>query len=111
MSSFPGRWRVAPPPVRIRRGGLAGRRRATCRYRRGVGRPAVPEPPGGHGRRRVQALPARAGRTMFAARIESPHLDWRREGDACRYQVVETPVEVAGPVRRLMTWLRLRYAA
>jgi len=49
--------------------------------------------------------------TMFAARIESPHLDWRRDGDACRYQVVETPVEVAGPVRRLMTWLRLRYAA
>jgi glutathione synthase/RimK-type ligase-like ATP-grasp enzyme len=49
--------------------------------------------------------------TMFAAMIESPHLDWRRDVHACRYQVVDTPVEVAGPVRRLLARLRLRYAA
>ena len=49
--------------------------------------------------------------TMFAALIESPHLDWRRDTDACRYKIVDTPVEVAGPVRRLMALLRLRCAA
>ncbi len=49
--------------------------------------------------------------TMFAAMIESPHLDWRRDIDACRYAVVDTPMEVAGPVRRLMALLRLRSAA
>jgi hypothetical protein len=49
--------------------------------------------------------------TMFAALIESPHLDWRRDADACRYQAIDTPVEVAGPVRRLMALLRLRCAA
>jgi len=48
--------------------------------------------------------------TMFAALIESPHLDWRRDPDACRYQTLETPVQVAGPVRRLMALLRLRCA-
>jgi glutathione synthase/RimK-type ligase-like ATP-grasp enzyme len=47
----------------------------------------------------------------FAALIESPHLDWRRDVNACRYQAIETPVEFAGPVRRLMALLRLRYAA
>jgi hypothetical protein len=49
--------------------------------------------------------------SMFAALIESPYLDWRRDVDACRYQTVDTPVEIAGPVRRLMALLRLRYAA
>jgi hypothetical protein len=49
--------------------------------------------------------------TMFAVLIESPNLDWRRDPDACRYQPVETPVEIAAPVRRLMVLLRLRYAA
>jgi hypothetical protein len=49
--------------------------------------------------------------SMFAALITSPHLDWRRDTDACRYQMVDTPVEVAGPVRRLMALLRLRCAA
>ncbi|WP_203924647.1 hypothetical protein [Rugosimonospora africana] len=49
--------------------------------------------------------------TMFAALIESPHLDWRREPEACRYHAVDTPNEVAGPVRHLMALLRLRYAA
>ena len=49
--------------------------------------------------------------SMFAALIESPHLDWRRDLDACRYQAIETPVEIAGPVRRLMALLRLRCAA
>jgi len=48
--------------------------------------------------------------SMFAALIESPHLDWRRDMNACRYQVLETPLEVAGPVRRLMALLRLRCA-
>ncbi len=49
--------------------------------------------------------------TTFAALIESPHLDWRRDPHACRYQTLETPPEVAGPVRRLMALLRLRCAA
>ncbi len=49
--------------------------------------------------------------SMFAALVESPHLDWRRDPDACRYQALETPVEVAEPVRRLMAVLRLRYGA
>ena len=31
--------------------------------------------------------------------------------DQCTYQRVETPVEVAGPVRRLLAALRLRFAA
>src|SRR5437016_14307927 len=48
---------------------------------------------------------------MFAVLIESPHLDWRRDPHGCRYQVWQTPVEIAGPVRRLMALLRLRYAA
>jgi glutathione synthase/RimK-type ligase-like ATP-grasp enzyme len=49
--------------------------------------------------------------TMFAVSIESPHLDWRRDPDACRYERVDTPVEIAGPVRRLLALLRLRCAA
>jgi hypothetical protein len=49
--------------------------------------------------------------STFAALIESPHLDWRRDINTCRYQAIETPVEVAGPVRRLMASLRLRCAA
>jgi hypothetical protein len=48
---------------------------------------------------------------MYAAQVESPHLDWRRDLDACRYRVVTTPVEVARRVRRLLAVLRLRYAA
>jgi len=48
---------------------------------------------------------------MYAAQIESPHLDWRRDLDACHYRVVTTPIEVARRVRRLLTVLRLRYAA
>jgi hypothetical protein len=48
---------------------------------------------------------------MFAASIESPHLDWRRDLSACRYRVTATPVEVARRVRRLLALLRLRFAA
>jgi glutathione synthase/RimK-type ligase-like ATP-grasp enzyme len=49
--------------------------------------------------------------SMFAALIESPHLDWRGDAQACQYEIVDTPVGVAGPVRRLMSLLRLRCAA
>ncbi len=49
--------------------------------------------------------------SMYAARIDSPHLDWRSHAEQCRYQAVDTPVEVAGPVRRLLGLLRLRFAA
>jgi hypothetical protein len=49
--------------------------------------------------------------TMFAARIDSPHLDWRRDPDACTHQAVDTPETVAAPVRRLLGQLRLRYGA
>jgi glutathione synthase/RimK-type ligase-like ATP-grasp enzyme len=48
---------------------------------------------------------------VYAARIDSPHLDWRTEIERCRYQPVDTPAEVAGPVRRLLALLRLRFAA
>jgi hypothetical protein len=48
---------------------------------------------------------------MYAARIDSPHLDWRTDVERCRYQPVDTPAEVAEPVRRLLGLLRLRFAA
>lgn len=48
---------------------------------------------------------------MYAAQIESPHLDWRRDLNSCQYRVATTPVEVARRVRRLLAVLRLRYAA
>src|SRR5262245_40822212 len=48
---------------------------------------------------------------MFAARIDSPHLDWCRDPAQCRYQAITTPGETARAVRRLMALLRLRYAA
>lgn len=49
--------------------------------------------------------------SMFGCRIDSPHLDWRTDGALCRYRSVDTPVEVAGPVRSLLALLRLRFAA
>jgi hypothetical protein len=34
---------------------------------------------------------------VFAALIESPHLDWRCDLAGCRYRMWDVPVEVAGP--------------
>jgi hypothetical protein len=48
---------------------------------------------------------------LFAALIESPHLDWRRDENACRYQATTTPHEVAEAIRRMLAGLRLRFAA
>lgn len=48
---------------------------------------------------------------MYAARIESRHLDWRHDADACSYQVVDIPAKVADQVRQLLHALRLRFAA
>ena len=49
--------------------------------------------------------------TMFAVRIESRHLDWRRDSGQCAYDRTDTPAEVAVPLRRLLALLRLRFAA
>jgi glutathione synthase/RimK-type ligase-like ATP-grasp enzyme len=48
--------------------------------------------------------------SMFAALIKSPYLDWRRDAQQCSYHPIETPVEISGPVRRLLAGLRLRFA-
>ncbi len=48
---------------------------------------------------------------VYAARIDSPHLDWRTDVQRCRYQPVDTPADIAGPVRELLGLLRLRFAA
>jgi hypothetical protein len=47
---------------------------------------------------------------LFAVRIDSPHLDWRQDLRACRYEVTHTPLQVAAGLRRLLAELRLRYA-
>jgi hypothetical protein len=60
-------------------------------------------------RRQVRLTVVNGG--MFAVLIESAHLGWRRDPDACRYQAIATPVGIAVSVRRLMVLLRLRYAA
>jgi hypothetical protein len=48
---------------------------------------------------------------VFAARIDSPHLDWRTNLDRCAYAVVDVPPDEVTNVRELMHRLRLRFAA
>lgn len=47
----------------------------------------------------------------FTVRIDSPHLDWRADPDECGYQLVQAPPRIAQKVGKLVTALRLRYAA
>lgn len=48
---------------------------------------------------------------LFAVRIDSPFLDWRRDIDVCVYRIVTVPATVRRDVLRLMRRLRLRYGA
>jgi hypothetical protein len=48
---------------------------------------------------------------MFAARIDSPYLDWRQDLGFCTYTATTTPDAVQAAVIALMSKLRLRFAA
>jgi hypothetical protein len=48
---------------------------------------------------------------MFAARIDTAHLDWRRDMDRCGYSVAVTPPGIVRAVVAVMGQLRLRFAA
>jgi DNA-binding CsgD family transcriptional regulator len=48
---------------------------------------------------------------MFAARIDTPHLDWRESDKDAKYSVIESPAYVRSGVRQLMHRLVLRYGA
>lgn len=49
--------------------------------------------------------------TPFGVRIDSTALDWRSDPDGCHYRVIAVPPTVSGPIRRLLSALRLRFGA
>jgi hypothetical protein len=46
----------------------------------------------------------------FAAKIESPHLDWRREMEVATYSLAATPAPIIVKIQQLLDRLRLRFA-
>lgn len=46
----------------------------------------------------------------FAAKIESPHLDWRREMGVATYSLAATPAPIILKIQQLLDRLRLRFA-
>lgn len=51
------------------------------------------------------------GDLAFSARITSPHLDWRADVSAIRYDVTDTPVQVAAACQRYLERFRLAFGA
>ncbi|TDW18100.1 ATP-grasp ribosomal peptide maturase [Kribbella kalugense] len=51
------------------------------------------------------------GNEIFSVRLESPHIDWRRDYDQVRYSVVDTPVDIAAQCRRYLDKFGLLFGA
>lgn len=49
------------------------------------------------------------GRTVFAVRINGPHLDWRHDYDSLTYAVIDPPGKLASALHRYLDWFGLAF--